>query len=200
MDFRSPPVPRKISPVPLPTQCPAHHLPAARSTCPSPPRPGHTAAEGELSMARGMCHSKGVRAPIPKFGPGRATDPKSSSPSSFESPSFPLVPASSAPPERPPVPAPRKRPPVPDPPERPPVPAPRKCPPVPAPRKCPPSHPLLPTPPLSSGSPSARPQPTIITVRARRDYHPPALPWSEFPPLRPGLRLSPLTRQLHRGS
>ncbi len=53
-----------------------------------------TAAEGELSMAHGMCHSKGVRAPIPEFGPGRATDPKSSSPSSLESPSSPLVPAS----------------------------------------------------------------------------------------------------------
>ncbi len=37
MDLRSQPVPRRISPVPLPTQCPAHHLPAARSACLSPP-------------------------------------------------------------------------------------------------------------------------------------------------------------------
>ncbi len=47
--------------------------------------------------------------------------------------------------------------------------------------KCPPSHPLLPPPPLLSGSPSARPQPTIYAVRAWRDYHPPMLPWLEFP-------------------
>ncbi len=87
-----------------------------------------TAAEGELSMARGLCHSKGERAPdpqlslgrapVPEFGPGRATDPKSSPPSS------PLVPASSAPPERHPVPTPRRRPPEPVPPEHTPVSAP----------------------------------------------------------------------------
>ncbi len=35
-DPRSPSVPRGISPVPLRTQCPAHHFPAARSACPSP--------------------------------------------------------------------------------------------------------------------------------------------------------------------
>ncbi len=34
-DFCSPSVPRRISPVPLPTQCPAHHLPAALSPEPA---------------------------------------------------------------------------------------------------------------------------------------------------------------------
>ncbi len=92
------------------------------------------------------------------------------------SPSSPLVPASSAPPERSPVPIPRKHSP-----ECPPVPAPPKCPPVPAPRKFPPSHPLLPPPLLSSGSPSAHPQPSINAVRAPRDCHPPASPGLEFP-------------------
>ncbi len=33
----------------------------------------------------------------------------------------------------------------------------------------------------SSGSPSARPQPNIITVRAPRNCHPPVSPWSEYP-------------------
>ncbi len=73
-----------------------------------------------------------------------------------------------------------------------PVPAPRKCPPVPAPRKCPPSRPLLPPPPLSSGSPPARPQPPICMVRAPWVCHPPASPGLEYPsPPRPGLRLGP---------
>ncbi|KTF81875.1 hypothetical protein cypCar_00043351, partial [Cyprinus carpio] len=36
MDLRSPPVPRSSSPVPLPTQSPAHHLPAQRSLRLSP--------------------------------------------------------------------------------------------------------------------------------------------------------------------
>ncbi len=163
-----------------------------------------TAAEGELSMARGLCHSKAGRATVSPFDPGRATDPKSSSSSS------PLVPSSSAHPEHPPVPAPRKRPPEPAPPERPPVPAPRKRPPepapperppVPAPQKrtpllapipefspgspeahnCPPPHPLLPPPPLASGSPSACPQPTIYAVRAPQDCHPPASLGLEYP-------------------
>ncbi len=46
--------------------------------------------------------------------------------------------------------------------------------------KCPPSHPLLPPLPLSSGSPSARHQPTISMVQAPRDCHPPASPWLEY--------------------
>ncbi len=46
--------------------------------------------------------------------------------------------------------------------------------------KNPPSHPLLP-PPLLSGSPSARPQPTIYAVRARWHCHTARSPWSEFP-------------------
>ncbi len=36
-DLRFPPVPSRIFPVPLLTQCLAHHLPAARSACLSPP-------------------------------------------------------------------------------------------------------------------------------------------------------------------
>ncbi len=113
-----------------------------------------TAAEGELSMACGLCQGKGEWAPVPEFSPRRA-----------------------------PVPAPQKHPPVPAPPECPSVSAPilKFSPGSPEAHKYPPSHPLLPPPPLSSGSPSARPQPTIYAVRARRDYHPPALPWSEFP-------------------
>ncbi|XP_016357051.1 versican core protein-like [Sinocyclocheilus anshuiensis] len=47
--------------------------------------------------------------------------------------------------------------------------------------KCLPSHMLLPSPPLSSCSPSARPQPTIYAVRAPWDCHPPASPWLKFP-------------------
>ncbi len=88
------------------------------------------------------------------------------------SPSSPLVPSS--PLFLVPLPSPEAAP-------DPPVAAPRKCPPVPTPRKSPPSYPLQPPPPLSSGSPSARPQPTINAVRAWRDCHPPALPWLEFP-------------------
>ncbi len=57
-------------------------------------------AEGELKMARGLCHSEGENAPFLEFGPGRATDPKSSPPSSPESSLSPLVPASFAPPQR----------------------------------------------------------------------------------------------------
>jgi len=34
------------------------------------------AAEGELSMARGLCHSKGKRAPDPQLSSGRAPVPK----------------------------------------------------------------------------------------------------------------------------
>ncbi len=49
------------------------------------------AAEGELTMARGLCHSEGERAPFPEFGPGRATDPKSGPPSSPESWSQPAL-------------------------------------------------------------------------------------------------------------
>ncbi len=47
--------------------------------------------------------------------------------------------------------------------------------------KCPPSHLVLPPPPLPSGSPSACPQPTIYSVRAQWDYHPPVSLWSEYP-------------------
>ncbi|XP_042607297.1 nuclear factor 7, brain-like [Cyprinus carpio] len=45
--------------------------------------------------------------------------------------------------------------------------------------KCPTTHPLLLPPPLSSGSPSGRPQPTISMVQALRDCHPPASPGLE---------------------
>ncbi|XP_026077874.1 vegetative cell wall protein gp1-like [Carassius auratus] len=72
-----------------------------------------------------------------------------------------------------------------------PVPVPRMCPSVPAPRKCLPFHrfqPVVPPPLLSSGSPSACPESTIIAVRAPRD-HPPVSPWLEspspLPPARP---------------
>ncbi len=129
-----------------------------------------TAAEGELIVHLGLLDMGGdlidwsteleIELP-PLLSPSSPLVPSSP-------PSSPLVPASSAPPERPPVPAPPK------------------CPPVPAPRKLPPSHPLLPPPPLSSGSPSARPQPSINAVRAPRDCHPPASPGLEFPsPLPP---------------
>ncbi len=47
--------------------------------------------------------------------------------------------------------------------------------------KCPPIRLLLPPPPLSSGSPSARPQPTICTERALWVCHPPLSPWLENP-------------------
>ncbi len=47
--------------------------------------------------------------------------------------------------------------------------------------KCPPTRLLLPPPPLSSGSPSARPQPTICTERALWVCHPPLSPWLENP-------------------
>ncbi len=138
-----------------------------------------TTDEVELSMARGLCHSKGERGPDPQLSPGRAPvpefnpraypqsipgrapvpelstvrapDPKSSPPSS------PMVPASSAPPERPPEPAPPECTPVS-------APVPLFSPGSPESHKCTPSHPLLPPPPLSSGSPSARPQPTIYAV------------------------------------
>ncbi len=131
-----------------------------------------TVAEGELRMACGLCHSKEERAPFPEFSPRRT-----------------------------PVPAPRKYPPEPATLECPSVPAPRKSPsesasvehtPVWAPvpefspgsleaHKYSPSHLLLPPPPLSSCSHSARPQFTIYAVRALRDCHPPTSPWSEFP-------------------
>ncbi len=81
----------------------------------------------------------------------------------------------------PPVPAPRMCPPVPAPRMCPPVPAPRMCPPVPAPRKCPPSLPLLPPPPLSSGSPPCSPSAPICTVRAPWVCHTPASPGLEYP-------------------
>ncbi len=58
------------------------------------------AAEGELKMAHGLSHSEGENTPFLEFGPGRATDPKSSPPSSPESSLSPLVPASFAPPQR----------------------------------------------------------------------------------------------------
>ncbi len=82
-----------------------------------------TVAEGELCMARWLCHTEEERAPVPELNPERAPIPE------FR-------------PESPEA------------------------------HKCPPSHPLL--PPLSSGSPSARSQPTIYAVRAPWDCHPPA--------------------------
>ncbi len=54
--------------------------------------------------------------------------------------------------------------------------------------KCPPSHPLLPPPPLSSVSPSARPQLTISTVWAPRVFHRRRgwrIPYLRLQPLRP---------------
>ncbi len=45
----------------------------------------------------------------------------------------------------------------------------------------PPTRSLLPPPPLSPASPSARPQPTISTVRALRVCHSPSSPWLEYP-------------------
>ncbi len=124
-----------------------------------------TVAEGELSMVRGLCHSKGERAPLHEFSTRRA-----------------------------PVPAPGKCSPDPVPLEHPPVsaPVPEFSPGSPKAQKCPPFQPLLLPPPMSSGSPSAPPQPTIYGVRARWDCHPPALLWSEFPstlPPRPGLKV-----------
>ncbi len=85
------------------------------------------AAEGELSMARGLCHSKGKRAPDPQLSPGRAPVPEFSP----------------------------RRAPVPTPPEHSTVsaPVPEFSPGRPEAHKCPPSHPLLPPPPLSSGNP-----------------------------------------------
>ncbi|KAL0164027.1 hypothetical protein M9458_039780, partial [Cirrhinus mrigala] len=46
--------------------------------------------------------------------------------------------------------------------------------------ECPPTHPLLPPPLLSSGSPSARPQPTIHMVQALRVCYPPPSPWLDL--------------------
>ncbi|XP_016426021.1 vegetative cell wall protein gp1-like [Sinocyclocheilus rhinocerous] len=51
--------------------------------------------------------------------------------------------------------------------------------------KCPPPRPLLPTPPLSSGSPSARPQLILSAVRAPQVCHSPSSPWLENPLPRP---------------
>ncbi len=156
-----------------------------------------TVAEGELRMARGLCHSKEERAPFPEFSPRRT-----------------------------PVPAPRKYPPEPATLECLSVPAPRKSPPESASvehtpvwahvpefspgsleaHKYSPSHLLLPPPPLSSCSHSTRPQSTIYAVRALRDCHPPTSPWSEFPSTPPPASEArttpgpPLTRWLHHGS
>ncbi len=66
----------------------ADSVSAERSSAPC------TAAEGELSMARGLCHSKGGKAPDPELSPGRAPVPEFS-------------------PQRAPVPALRKCPPEP---------------------------------------------------------------------------------------
>ncbi len=94
-----------------------------------------TAAEGELIVHLGLLDMEGDLIDwsteleielLPLLSPSSLLVPSSP-------PSSPLVLASSAPPECPPVPAPRMCPPVP---------APPKCPPVPAPRKFPPSHPL----------------------------------------------------------
>ncbi len=137
-----------------------------------------TAAEGELLIDLGLLDME--RDLIDWDAALEIELPPLLSPSSPLVPSSPpsfLIPLSS--PEGAsdsPVPAPRKCPPVPAPRKRPP-----ERPPVPAPRKFPPSHPLLPPPLLSSGSPSARPQPSINAVRAPRDCHPPALPGLEFP-------------------
>ncbi len=96
---------------------------------------------------------------------------RAGSPSS--SPSSPLVPSSSALPERPPVPAPRQRPPVPAPRQRPPVPASCQCPPVPAPRKC------SPFPPLVLPSASSSPLVPSSSTERPRESEPLELP-SEF--------------------
>ncbi len=121
-----------------------------------------TAAEGELSMARGLCHTEEERVPVPELSPERATVPELS-------PERASVPVFS--PERTSVPV--------FSPERALVPVIR--PESPEAHKCPPSHLVLPPPPLPSGSPSACPQPTIYSVRAQWDYHPPVSLWSEYP-------------------
>ncbi len=137
-----------------------------------------TAAEGELLIDLGLLDMERVL--IDWDAALEIELPPLLSPSSPLVPSSPpssLIPLSS--PEGAsdsPVPTPRKCPPVPAPRKRPP-----ERPPVSAPRKFPPYHPLLPPPPLSSGSPSARPQPSINAVRAPRDCHPPASPGLEFP-------------------
>ncbi len=93
------------------------------------------------------------RAPVPELSPGRAPVPELS-------PGRAPVPELS--PGRAPVPefSPGK------------APVPEFRPERPEAHKCLPSHPLLPPPPLSFGSPSARPQPTINAVRAPRGYLP----------------------------
>ncbi len=214
-----------ISPDPLPTQCPAHHLPAAWSACLSPPLTDEpssqgatepriatelelqrtseqvqelatlpttrepamgcvsmewsgapcTAAEGELFIPLGLLDME--RDLINWDAALEIEPPPLLSPSSLLVPSNPplsLIPLSS--PEGASVPPSLKN---------------------------LPSHPLLPPPPLLSGSPSARPQPTIYAVRARWHCHTARSPWSEFhstPPPRPRLRLGQLTRWLHHGS
>ncbi len=101
-----------------------------------------TAAEGELSMARQLCHTEDERVPVPELSPEWAPIPELS-------------------PEKSPVPDFR-----PESPEA---------------HKFPPSHLLLPHPPLSSGIPSALPQPTIYAVRALWDCQTTSSHWSEYP-------------------
>ncbi len=62
--------------------------------------------------------------------------------------------------------------------------------------------PTLPSTPASSTTVVWQPR-CFPSARARWDFYPPALPWSEFPstpPPSPGLRLGPLTRRFHSGS
>ncbi len=165
-----------------PTTMPATKEKATDGVCMERSSAPCTVAEGELSMVRRLCHTEEERVPLPELSPERA-------PVSELSPERAPVPELS--PERAPVPelSPERSPVAKLSPERARVPelSPEKAR-IPEFRpesleahKFPPSHPLLPPPPLSSGSSSACPQPTIYTVRAPQDCHPPASPWSEYP-------------------
>ncbi len=162
-------------------QCPQTREKAADSVSAERSSAPCTAAEGELSMARGLCHSKGGKAPDPELCPGRAPVPEFS-------------------PQRAPVPALRKCPPEPKSSSARSLKAYSRPRASRAPSSVSYNSRVQPWKAGISQIPTLPPTIASSTAIVWQPLCGQSFPWLRLQPQRPGPRLGPLTRRLRHGS